>query len=288
MYRTTLRSLVGFGLALSTLGTALADQKNLPDFTAELHVYDQHKGEVYSASVATSKYGSRSETTPPRFGKMITIANTKNKTCRTYLVEKKAYYEETLDPKSPDCDLDLDRLFGEYADTLNTYSYNALGATVPCSGYKSQRLGEAIFDDRQTIKWLCTDPTTKATFTQWFDPQLGRVIRHEEPKITKEYRNIKIGNLPASLFNPLSGYRAYTQGAFYDLLRIPAFSTTQSGAGKQTDQDKLLPNDRLQLCMEKCQTALDTCTAKTGANSKQCDAEFDRCAASCEKRFPAE
>ena len=291
MYRSLSLLLGGVGLLLSSPPTTFATQKETPDFTAELHVSDHLKGEMYSASVAIGKYGSRSETTPPRFGKMITIANPKTKTCRTYLVDKKAYYEEPLDPKSPDCDLDLDRLFGEYADTLNTYSYNALGATAPCVGYTKQRLEDETLDGRPTQKWLCTDPTTKVTFTQWYDVQLSRVIKHQEAKITKEYRNIKIKPLPESLFKPLAGYRAYSQNAFYDLLRIPAFSTNRSAAGKQPDaQNKLLPNDHLQICMEKCQSVLDTCSAaaKGEANTKQCDAAFDQCAAECEKRFPPE
>ena len=291
MYRTMSLILSGIGLLLSTLPNAFATQKQQPDFTAELHVIDNSKGELYSASVAIGKYGARSETSPPRFGKMITIANPKNKTCRTYLVDKKAYYEEALDPKAPDCDLDLDRLFGEYADTLNTYSYNALGATTPCAGYKMQKIAVDVWDGRQTEKWVCTDPTSKVSFTQWFDVELGRVIKHQEAKITKEYRHIVLKPLPASLFSPLAGYRAYSQSAFYDLLRIPAFSASHADTEKQPDnQNKLLPNDRLQICMEKCQAAQDACsaTAKAEADSKKCEAAFDQCAADCEKRFPPE
>lgn len=291
MYRTPCFILCGVGLLVSVLPNAFSAQKELPDFSAELHVLDNLKGELYSATVAIGKYGARSESTPPRLGKMITIANLKTKTCRTYLVNKKAYYEEALDPKSPDCDLDLDRLFGEYADTLNTYSYNALGATAPCIGFKQQRLSDEDVNGRTTQKWQCTDPTTKVSFTQWFDVQLGRVIKHQEAKITKEYRNIVVKPLPESLFTPLAGYRAYSQNAFYDLLRIPAFSATQSSDGKQPDnQNKLLPNDHLQICMEKCQSVLDACTAaaKDTAKTKQCDTDFDQCAASCEKRFPPE
>jgi hypothetical protein len=291
MYRTLYPILGGVGLLVCGLPNAVSAQKELPDFTAELHVLDHLKVEMYNASVAIGKYGARSESSPPRFGKMITIANPRTKTCRTYLVEKKAYYEEALDPKAPDCDLDLDRLFGEYADTLNTYSYNALGATAPCTGYTPQRLSDEDVYGRITQKWLCTDPTTKVSFTQWFDVQLGRVIKHQEAKITKEYRNIVVKPQPESLFTPLPGYRAYSQNAFYDLLRIPAFSAAHSDAEKQPDtQHKLLPNDRLQICMEKCQTVLDACAAaaKSEANTKQCDAAFDQCAANCEKNFPPE
>lgn len=287
MYRTMYLILCGVGLLLATQTSAIAAQKEQPDFSAELHVIDRIKGEMYSATVATGKYGSRSETTHPKFGKMITIANIKDKTCRTYLVNKKAYFEETLDPKSPDCDLDLDRLFGEYADTLNTYSYHSLGATTPCAGYKRQKLGDEIVNNRQTEKWECTDPTNQATFTQWYDVQLGRVIKHQEARITKEYTNIIIKALPQSLFAPLTGYRQYSQNAFFDLLRIPAFSTTRK---QPANIDKLLPNDRLQICMENCQATLDACNTATKdeATMKQCDVAFDACAAGCEKRFPPE
>lgn len=256
-----------------------------PDFSAELHVIDRSQGEMYHSNVAIGKYGSRNETDHPKYGKMISIANLKHKTCRTYLVNKKAYYEERLDPKAPDCDLDLDRLFGEYAKTLNTYSYHALGATSPCAGFKKQQLDNEMINNRQTQKWMCTDPANKATFTQWFDPQLGRVIRHEEAKIIKEYTNIQVKPLPASLFIALRGYRKYTQNGFFDLLRIPAFSTTSK---QPANMDKLLPNDRLQICMENCQAAQQSCSAaaKSKAATKQCDKVFDHCASQCEARYP--
>jgi hypothetical protein len=285
MYRAMYLSLYGVGLLFATLVNAASNV--LPDFSADLHVIDRVKGEMYSATVAMGKYGMRSETTHPKFGKMITIANVKDKTCRTYLVDKKAYYEETLDPKSPDCDLDLDRLFGEYADTLNTYSYHALGSTTACAGYKRQKLAEEVVNNRHTEKWVCTDPTNQTTFTQWFDPQLGRVIKHQEARITKEYNNIRIKPLPQSLFAALTGYRKYTQNAFFDLMRIPAFSTTRK---QPANMDKLLPNDRLQICMENCQAVADSCNAaaKGEAATKQCDTAFDQCAAVCEKKYPPE
>ena len=287
MYRTIYLTLCGVGLLLSIPPNTVAAQKVLPDFSAELHVIDRLKGELYSATVAISNDGSRNETTPPRFGKMITIANLKTKTCRTYLVDKKAYYEEALDPKAPDCDLDLDRLFGEYADTLNSYSYNALGATVPCASYKRQKLENEFVNNRQTEKWVCTDPSNNVTFTEWYDTQLGRVIKHQEVKLIKEYRNIVVKPLPESLFAALTGYRKYSQNAFYDLLRIPAFSTTRK---QPANMDKLLPNDRLQICMENCQATQDACStaAKGEADSKKCEAGFEQCAANCEKRFPPE
>lgn len=285
MLRFTKDSLCGV-CCLFILGMATsASAAELPDFRAELHVIDRNKGEMYHSSVAAGKYGTRYETVHPKFGKMISIANQKQKTCRTYLVNKKAYYEETLDPKSPDCDLDLDRLFGEYAETLNTYSYHALGATIPCAGFKKQRLADEVINKRKTQQWECTDPTSQATFTQWFDPQLGRVIKHEESRIIKEFTDIRIGPLPASLFAALQGYQKYSQNAFFDLLRIPAFSTTSK---QPANMDKLLPNDRLQICMENCQAAQQSCTtaAKGDAAIKQCDTAFDQCASQCEKRYP--
>ncbi len=285
MFRTQSRILSGVGLLGMLLVTVHANASEHPDFSADVHVIDRIKGEMYHATVAMGKYGIRSETTHPKFGKMITIANYKQETCRTYLVNKKAYYEEALDPQAPDCDLDLDRLFGEYADTLNTYSYHALGATTPCKGYKKKSLGDEMVNNRQTQKWECTDPTNQTTFTQWFDPQLGRVIKHQEAKITKEYDNIRIGSLPRTLFANLTGYRKYSQNAFFDLMRIPAFSTTNK---QPANMDKLLPNDRLQICMENCQAAMASCTAaaKGEAASKQCDSAFDQCALQCEKRYP--
>lgn len=285
MFRTMFHLFAGVGLLFLLVANTTA--KELPDFSAEVHVIDRIKGDMYSATVAMGKYGLRSETTHPKYGKIISIANVKHRTCRTYLVDKKAYYEEALDPKAPDCDLDLDRLFGEYADTLNTYSYHALGATMPCTGYKKQKLGEEVVNNRPTQKWVCTDPTNQATFTQWFDPQLGRVIKHQEARITKEYSNIIIKPLPQSLFTTLTGYHKYTQNAFFDLLRIPAFSMTSK---RPTNMDKLLPNDRLQICMENCQAAQESCNtaAKDEAASKGCDTAFDQCAAECEKLYPPE
>jgi hypothetical protein len=286
MFRTVFRILCGVGLVFALIANG-HPATELPDFSADLHVIDRLKGEMYTATVVMSKYGIRSETTHPKFGKMITIANFKHKICRTYLVDKKAYYEETLDPKAPDCDLDLDRLFGEYADTLNTYSYHALGATAPCIGYKKQQLSAETVNNRQTQKWECTDPSNQVTFTQWFDPQLGRVIKHQEAQITKEYTHIQIKPQAQSLFANLSGYRKYDQNAFFDLLRIPAFTTTGK---KPANMDKLLPNDRLQICMENCQAAQESCNAaaKGDTAAKQCDAAFDQCAAECEKRYPPE
>ena len=287
MYRgARLLSAIGFLLCLGT-AVPVSAANPLPDFSADLHVIQRVKGEMYTATVSMSQYGIRSETIHPKFGKMITIANFKQQTCRTYLVNKKAYFEETLDPKSPDCDLDLDRLFGEYADTLNSYSYHALGATAPCIGYKKRRLDDDMVNDRHTQQWECTDPSNQTTFTQWFDPQLGRVIKHTETRLTKEYSNIQIEAQPASLFDPIKGYRKYSQNEFFDLLRIPAFTTNGQ---KPVDMDKLLPNDRLQICMESCQAAQESCNAaaKGEAATKQCDAAFDQCAANCEKRYPPE
>jgi len=285
MFRTLYRILSGISLLSLLLCTALAHAASLPDFSAQVHVIDRLKGELYQATIAMGKYGIRSETTHPKFGRLITIANFKQKTCRTYLVNKKAYYEEALDPQAPDCDLDLDRLFGEYADTLNSYGYHALGATEPCKGYKKKSLGDEMVNNRQTQKWECTDPANQTTFSQWFDPQLGRVIKHQEAQITKEFTHIRIEALPQSLFHALAGYQQYNQNAFFDLMRIPAFSTTNQ---QPANMDKLLPNDRLQICMENCQASMAKCSAgaKTDTDTKQCDTAFDQCAAQCEKRFP--
>lgn len=285
MFRSLYRILVGVGLLGILLISNHASASEHPDFSADVHVIDRLKGEMYRATVAIGKYGMRSETDHPKFGRIITIADFKQGTCRTYLVSKKAYYEETLDPQAPDCDLDLDRLFGEYADTLNTYSYHALGATLPCKGFQKQSLGNETVNNRQTQKWVCTDPTSKTTFTQWFDSQLGRVIKHEEASIIKEYNAIRVESLPRSLFAALNGYRKYSQNAFFDLLRIPAFSTTNK---QPANMDKLLPNDRLQICMENCQAAMASCTAaaKDEVASRGCDAAFDQCASQCEKTFP--
>ncbi|MEJ2360205.1 MAG: hypothetical protein P8Z75_02065 [Gammaproteobacteria bacterium] len=278
--------LPGVGLLLfAILTNADAAPGALPDFRAEVHVRDRINGKMYTAKVAVSRYGKRSETTHPRYGKMIAIANLAHKTCRTYLVNKKAYYQEALDPRSPDCDLDLDRLFGEYADTANTYSYHVLGATKPCGHYKRRKLGEGMVNGRNTIKWECTDPIKQVTYTEWFDPQLGRVIKHEEARIVKEYDHIVVEPLAKSLFANLQGYRKYTQNSFFDLLRIPEFSTTTK---KPTDMSKLLPNDRLQICMENCQARHNECntTAKGDAGHKKCDHAFDQCASVCEKKYP--
>jgi hypothetical protein len=279
------RLLICGALFCAATATAAAASKTLPDFSAVMHVIDRSQGEMYSASVAMGKYGIRSETAHPRYGKMITIANFSHKTCSTYLVDKQAYYVEPLDPASPDCDLDLDRLFGEYAGTRNTYSYHALGSSKPCQGYKARKLGEELVNQRETQKWECTDPINTTTFTQWFDPRLGRVIKHQEVRITKEYSDIKVRPLARSQFAELHGFHKYSQNAFFDLLRIPAFSTNGK---KPANMDKLLPNDRLQICMENCQAALNKCSAgaKTDADNKRCDTAFDRCAENCEKQYP--
>lgn len=267
------------------LATAQAASTRLPDFRAEVHVLDRVNGKVYKAQVAIGRYGKRSETTHPRYGKMISIANFAHKTCRTYLVKKKAYYQEPLAPQAPDCDLDLDRLFGEYADTANTYSYHVLGATKPCSNYKRRRVGDEMVNGRNTVKWECTDPIKQVKYTEWFDPKLGRVIKHEEARIVKEYDHIVVEPLPRSLFANLQGYKKYTQNAFFDLLRIPEFSTTTK---KPANMNKLLPNDRLQICMDNCQARHNECTAaaKSGAAGKKCDTAFDQCASICEKKYP--
>lgn len=283
MHRVSRQSSCGLGLLLA-VWPVLAGEQNRPDFTAELHVYNQTSSEMYSYAVAIGKYGSRSEIQHPKFGKMLTIANNKEQKCRTYLVDKQAYYEETLDPKSPDCDLDLDRLFGEYAETINTDSYHALGSPAPCGAVAKQKIGSDMVQTRQTEKWVCTNKDIAKTFTQWFDPQLGRVIKHQEDQLTKEYQKITLKPLAESLFAPLTGYQKYEQQAFFQLLRIPAFNKT----GSDTAMDKLLPNDRLQVCMERCQSAVDACanTAKGEAALKKCDAAFDRCATECETKFP--
>jgi len=280
-----LRIFISSSLIFAGFSNASAASGGLPGFSAQMHVIDRNQGEMYSASVFMGKYGLHSETTHPRYGKMITIANYQHKTCSTYLVKKQAYYEEILDPKSPDCDLDLDRLFGEYADTLNTYSYHALGSTKPCQGFKAHKLGDETVNKRNTVKWECIDPANQATFTQWFDPQLGRVIKHQEARVIKEYTDINIRPQPRRLFAAPAGYHKYSQNAFFDLLRIPAFSTSGE---KPANMEKLLPNDRLQICMENCQAAMNKCTgaAKNDADSKKCDTAFDRCAASCEKKYP--
>lgn len=286
MNRLRLYVRCGVGLLLlSLLSTAQATASRLPDFRAEVHVRDRINGKTYTAQVAIGHDGTRSETTHPRYGKMISIANFAQKTCRTYLVKKKAYYQEPLNPKSPDCDLDLDRLFGEYADTANTYDYHVLGATKPCANYQRRKMGNEMVNGRNTIKWECTDPIKQVKYTEWFDPKLGRVVKHEEARIVKEYDHIVIEPLPRSLFADLRGYRKYTQNAFFDLLRIPEFSTTTK---KPADMNKLLPNDRLQICMDNCQASHNKCSAaaKTDAAGKKCDAEFDQCAASCEKKYP--
>lgn len=286
MNRPLFFALCGVGLLLfAFLATAEAASVSLPDFRAEVHVRDRTSGKSYKVQVALSHYGRRSETNHPRYGKMITIANFADKTCRTYLINKKAYYQEPLDPQAPDCDLDLDRLFGEYAETADTYSYHVLGATKPCGHYKHHKLGDEMVNGRNTIKWECTDPKKQVTYTEWFDPKLGRVIKHQEAQIVKEYDHIVLEPLPKSLFANLHGYRKYTQNAFFDLLRIPEFSTTTK---KPVNMNKLLPNDRLQICMDNCQALHNQCTtaAKSDAAGKKCDMSLDKCAAACEKKYP--
>lgn len=273
------------GLLLSALTNAAPAGGALPDFRAQIQVIDRVKGDMYTAKVAISHYGRRTEAKHPRYGKMIAIANYADKTCRTYLVNKKAYYQEPLSPQAPVCDLELDRLFGEYADIVNSYSYHVLGATRPCGHNKRRKLGEAVVNGRQTVKWECTVPMQGVTYTEWFDPQLGRVIKHEEARIIKQYTHIVIAPLPRSLFAFLKGYRKYSQNAFFDLLRIPAFSTTTK---RPADMNKLLPNDRLQICMDNCRAEQNQCNAaaKSGADHKHCDTAFDQCASTCEHKYP--
>lgn len=284
MHRTSGLIVCACSMLIVALNAMAASQSERPDFSAELHVTNHINGELYSYTISLGKHGSRSEIQHPKFGKLITIANSKQQKCRTYLLDKQAYYEEVLDPNSPDCDLDLDRIYGEYADTINTDSYHALGSVSPCGAIAKQKLGTDIIHTRQAEKWLCTNKEIAKTFTQWYDPQLGRVIKHQEDKVTKEYQKIRIQPLPESLFAPMSGFQKYDQQAFYKLLRIPAFNK----ATADTAMDKLLPNDRLQVCMEKCQSTVDNCaaTAKGENDLKKCDTAFDQCAATCEKLYP--
>jgi len=72
-------------------------------------------------------------------------------------------------------------------------------------------MGSETIDGRQTEKWVMQqtrpDGTSEKTF-QWYDPELGITIKEVlTGGFTRELRNIKQGQQPASLFEIPEGYR---------------------------------------------------------------------------------
>ncbi len=82
-------------------------------------------------------------------------------------------------------------------------------AKNPCAtltGYTCHKLGAETVNGRQTEKWELTEPNGKATYL-WVDPTIPLAIKTQTDQYTGEFRNIKEGPQPESLFTVPPDYR---------------------------------------------------------------------------------
>jgi outer membrane lipoprotein-sorting protein len=79
----------------------------------------------------------------------------------------------------------------------------------PCAvlkGTNCKKLGTETVNDRQTQKWELKDEDGK-TVNVWIDPKLWLAVKTQTPDYTGEFRNIKEGPQPESLFQVPADYQ---------------------------------------------------------------------------------
>lgn len=79
----------------------------------------------------------------------------------------------------------------------------------PCEGFTLRKMiGAENMLGRTTEHWACGNSQTRVGIQQWYDPQLRLVVRDSRASgRVSELRNIRLTELPDSLFQLPQGYR---------------------------------------------------------------------------------
>ncbi len=164
-----------FAAIILTAATALA-----ADFSADM-VHTSKAG-IVKQKLFISNDKSRMET-----AEAISIIRPDKKVMWMLMPQQKMYMEQSLDPSN--IPATSEKYAGEIERTL---------------------VGKEAVDGRMTDKYriVYTAAGTKTTVYQWFAPDLGIPVKtaSEDGSWMMEYKNIKVGSQPDSLFELPAGY----------------------------------------------------------------------------------
>jgi len=83
----------------------------------------------------------------------------------------------------------------------------AKAAHKDTADWSCKRVGEETVNGRGAVKYQATSPQGKVQYA-WLDTKLKFLVKSEDPEgRSMEFRNIKEGAQPASLFEIPAGYR---------------------------------------------------------------------------------
>lgn len=169
-----------FGLAALTPPVSAAeDLGGAPGFQAESVTYTEDRDPASTVHVYMAPEGRRLEGIPPRGIALV--------------VPAKGGERWLVDPERKQYAVDRTRNKGA--------TLGGVLAHEPCQGFaKSERVGPATVNGRETVKWKCRHPAF-GQVTQWFDPGINTVIKDRTPKgEVQELRRIRVGEQDADLF----------------------------------------------------------------------------------------
>lgn len=204
-YLSTVFLITCFGL--SNLACAAGPGWDGPDFVAtqkiqELGV-DPEIGQVFY-----SKHGNRFEMDSP-VGKSVAVANWKEGRCWMSNAKFKIYMEGKIDPKTGDCDADLN--FGPASSEVTV---GGLMALAPCEGYATkQKLGIKTLSGRKVEQWSCQDARAGKAM-HMYDTKLKLVIGEQTRYSKEELINIKFRKVDTALFAKPKGFKQVNKNQF--------------------------------------------------------------------------
>lgn len=198
-------ALVVTALSLMAVVPAAADEKGpwaRRPFSAEMLRYTTSEPEPRQRSrIFMGPFGLREEAGPPQGPvRLIVIAN--RDTGEGWLVDPRRELVLAM-PRSDDA--------GEDDEPEGVLS------PEPCSGYPLRdRYGDARHDGRPVVKWRCRDPRTGEDRWQWYDPDIGVVVREERwDGRVEELVDIRPGRQARELFVPPRNMRRTGMKEFF-------------------------------------------------------------------------
>jgi hypothetical protein len=194
-------------MALLVLSCARATRaQGQPEFSADVvTTYSESAGKLLSGQHTGRFYASKGRTRSETYrnGELaaVTIVDTKNQT------------EWQLMPKQKIA-MDYTAMYQKAQESVaQAMPQSELDPNNPCAVFKQgtcTKVGAEQVNGHSTVKWQVKGNDGQMTYF-WVDPGLRFSIKTQTPIFVSEFRNIKLGAQPDSLFQVPPDYRKMTQ-----------------------------------------------------------------------------